>query len=79
MLEIIDPDYEDPQLATVRSALRVAYPQWIKINMQSGLMDLQVKVSALPTPINVRNLPLTPLINHFGEDTLNEMNAMPLK
>jgi hypothetical protein len=33
----------------------------------------------LPTPINVRNLPLTPLINHFGEDTLNEMNAMPLK
>lgn len=79
MLEIIDPDYEDPQLATVRSALRVAYPQWIKINMQSGLMDLQVKVSALPTPINVRNLPLTPLINHFGEDTLNEINAIPLK
>lgn len=79
MLEIIDPDYQDAQLATVRSALRLAYPQWIKINMQSGLMDLQVKVSALPTPIDVRNLPLTPLINHFGEDTFTEMNAMPLK
>jgi hypothetical protein len=79
MLEIIDPDYEDPQLATVRSALRLAYPQWIKINMQSGLMNLQIKVSALPTPINVRNLPLTPLINHFGEETFTEMNAIPLK
>ena len=79
MLEIIDPDYQDPQLATVRSALRLAYPQWLQISMQSGLMDLQVKVSALPTPISVRNLPLTPLINHFGEETFTEMNAMPLK
>ncbi len=79
MLEIIDPDYQDPQLATVRSALRLAYPQWLQISMQSGLMDLHVKVSALPTPISVRNLPLTPLINHFGDETFTEMNAMPLK
>lgn len=79
MLEVIDPDYQDPQLATVRSALRLAYPETLRIKMYSGLMDMEVKVSALPSPITVRNLPLTPLINHFGEAEFQSLETLPIE
>jgi hypothetical protein len=79
LLEIIDPDYQDEQLAQLRSALRIAHPQRLGIEMRQGLLDLEVIVSALAKPLRLRGLPLTPLIQHFGGVALEQLGKIPLE
>ena len=78
LLEVVDPDYQDEQLATLRTALRLAHPEWLAIKMESGLMDMEVKISLIPNAIKMRNLPLTPLINHFGATAFTALEQLPL-
>jgi hypothetical protein len=79
LLEIADPDYQDEQLARIRTALRIAYPQRVSVEMEQGLMNLEVAISALPKPLRVRGLPLSPLIRHFGGEVLQKLEQVPLK
>ena len=79
LLEIADPDYQDEQLARIRAALRIAYPQWVSVDMEQGLMNLEVAISALPKPIRVRGLPLSPLIRHFGGEILQALKQVPFE
>jgi len=79
LLDIVDPNHIDEQLATVRSALRFAYPKEVAIEMRDGLMDLKVTLSALPNPIRVRGLPLSPLVQAFAGDALRAVEKLPLK
>jgi hypothetical protein len=79
LLEIVDPDYQDEQLARIRTALRIAYPQRVSVDMEQGLMNLEVAISALPKPLRVRGLPLSPLIRHFGGEVLQKLEQVPLK
>lgn len=79
LLEIIDPDYQNEQLAALRSALRVAFPQRLSIEMRQGLLDMEVTVSALAQPLRIRGLPLTPLIQHFGGVALEQLGSIPLE
>jgi hypothetical protein len=79
LLEIVDPDYQDEQLARIRTALRIAYPQRVSVDMEQGLMNLDVAISALPKPLRVRGLPLSPLIRHFGGEVLQKLEQVPLK
>jgi uncharacterized protein involved in outer membrane biogenesis len=79
LLDIIDPDHQDEQIARVRTALRVAYPESVTVDMKQSLMDLEVTISALPKPIQVRGLPLTPLIQHFGGGALDALQKIPLQ
>lgn len=79
LLEIVDPEHSDEQVAQVRSALRLAYPKWVTLDMGQGLMDLEVAISSLPKTIKVHGLPLTPLIQHFAGDTLDDLGQLPLQ
>ena len=79
LLDVIDPDHRDEQLAQVRTALRVAYPKWVTLDMGQGLLDLAVSISTLPKPIKVHGLPLTPLIQYFAGDMLDELGELPLQ
>jgi len=76
LLEVVDPKHEDEQLAHVRSALQLAYPEGVSVVMKQGLMDLSVELSALPKPIEVKGLPLTPLIQVFAGDILTELDKL---
>ncbi|MBU0675613.1 MAG: hypothetical protein KJ950_13305 [Proteobacteria bacterium] len=76
LLEIIDPQYQNEQLAQVRSALRLAYPQRVSVAMARGLMDLEVVISLLPKPLQVRGLPLTPLIQRFAGTTFEAIEQL---
>jgi|GEM_PF-5010614 hypothetical protein len=79
ILDIIDPDHRDPQLATARSGLRAAHPRWVRVEMQNGLMDLTLSLSLFKDPIRVRNLPLSPLIERFAEEALMLPDLLPLE
>lgn len=79
LMDVIDPQHQDEQLAQVRTALRLAYPKWVSLDMAQGLMDMAVAISALPQPVKAYGLPLTPLIQHFAGDTLDELGDLPLE
>jgi hypothetical protein len=79
LMDVIDPEHQDEQLAQVRTALRLAYPKSVSLDMKQGLMDMTVDISTLPKPIKVYGLPLTPLIQHFAGDTLDELGDLPLE
>lgn len=79
LLELVDPEHKDEQVATLRSALRLAFPKWVKVDMMSGLMNIEVAVSALPKPIQVRGLPLTPLIQQYAGELEELLVQLPLR
>ena len=79
LLELVDPEYQDPQINTVRSALRLAHPQWISAVMQNGLMDLTFSLSLFNEPLRAHGLPLSPIIERFGEEALLLPDQLPLK
>ena len=70
LIEFIDPEHVDTQLASVRSALAIAHPEEVVIQMQKGLMDLEVGITALPKPIKVSGIPLSVMLQQFSEDIL---------
>ncbi len=79
LLEVLDPDYEDEQLAALRAALRIAHPEQVSINMHQGLLDLEARISALPQPLRIKGLPLTPLIQYFAGVALEALGNVPLE
>ncbi|GLR65178.1 hypothetical protein [Marinospirillum insulare] len=79
LLELVDPNYLDPQINNVRSALRLAHPQWISVVMQNGLMDLTFGLSLFSDPLRAHGLPLSPIIERFGEEALLLPNQLPLE
>ena len=79
LLEVIDPDNKDEQLAKIRTALRLAYPKSVRVEMRQGLMNLEVSISIYPKPLRAHGLPLTPLIQHFGGTVLEAIERVPLQ
>lgn len=79
LLELVDPEYQDPQINNVRSALRLAHPEWISAVMQDGLMDLTFGLSLFSEPLRAHGLPLSPIIERFGEEALLLPNQLPLE
>lgn len=79
LLDMIDPDHLDPQMNTVRSALRLAHPRWIRVEMEYGLMNLAFGLSLFAEPLHVRGLPLSQIIERFGEEILTLADQLPLE
>ncbi len=79
LLDVVDPEHTDPQIGRLRAALRVAFPTSVTVAMRSSLMDITVGLSALPKPIRLRGLPLTPLIQQFAGELLREIESLPLR
>jgi len=79
LLELFDPNYEDEQLAKIRAALQVAYPEWLALKMQKGLLDLELSLSLIPGTLRVQNLPLSPILERFAGAALDKIEALPLQ
>lgn len=79
LLELMDPNHVDEQLGQVRSALGFAHPERVAIHMDRGLLDLGVSLSLLSAPLEVRGLPLSPLIQKFAGELLDKLDQLPLK
>ena len=78
LLELMDPEYQDEQLAQLRALLRLAYPEWVAINMQRGLMDLEVSISTLPSTMRLTGLPLSPLLQKFLAAPIEQLQQLPI-
>ena len=79
LLELVDPEHLDAQINTVRSALRLAHPQWISVVMKNGLMDLTFSLSLFSEPLRAHGLPLSPIIERFGAEALLLPDQLPLE
>ncbi|MDQ7015961.1 MAG: hypothetical protein Q9N68_06250, partial [Gammaproteobacteria bacterium] len=79
LLELFDPNYEDEQLAKIRAAVQIAYPEWLALKMQKGLLDLELSLSLIPGTLRVQNLPLSPILERFAGEALNHIEALPLQ
>lgn len=79
LLELLDPEHKDRQINQVRDALRYAHPESVVMKMDGGLLDLNVSLSLMSSPITIRGLPLSPLIEKYGGTILNQVNKLPLK
>lgn len=79
LLELVDPEYTDPQINQVRTALRFAHPQWLSVQMQNGLMNLDFGLSLFSQPLRAHGLPLSPIIERFGEAALALPDELPLE
>lgn len=77
LLELIDPDYQEDQINTARSALRLAHPQRVTLVMRYGLLDMDLQLSLFNEPLRLRGLPLTGLIERFAEDALALPDQLP--
>ncbi|MFW7379183.1 MAG: hypothetical protein ACOH5I_10280 [Oligoflexus sp.] len=76
-IDLIDPNFEDPQLGAARKALYVAYPQKVSIDMDQGMMDLEIQLGgALSQTLNIRSLPLTPLIVANADEPLSQIEKI---
>jgi len=79
ILEVVDPDHVDEQIALVRSALKFAYPKRVVIDMHRGLMDMTVDIAQLPRPMRIIGAPLSPLIQRFGGEWIDALRLVPLR
>lgn len=77
LLDALDPDFKDTQVALARNGLRVAYPRAVGIDMDHGLMDLKIALDgAVSSDVAVRSLPLSALINSQAGEALSTIETM---
>ena len=77
LLDALDPDFKDTQVALARNGLRIAYPRAVGIDMDHGLMDLKIALDgAFSKDVAVRSLPLSALINSQAGEALSTIETM---
>ena len=79
LMDLIDPDQRDAQMATLRSALRIAQPEWVTAQMQDGMLELSVSLARLSAPLRVRGLPLSPIIERFAAELVALPQTLPME
>jgi len=78
LLEFVDPEHIDEQLASLRSALGLAHPDNVQIEMLQGLMNIEVSLSALPKPVRISGIPLSAIMQQFSEEMLEVEKQFPI-
>ncbi len=77
LLDVVDPELKDNQIALARKGLKIAYPKKVGISMDHGLMDLAIDLDgALSQTVGVRSLPLSGLINAQAGEVLSDLESM---
>ena len=77
LLDVVDPDLKDSQIALARKGLKIAYPKKVGVSMDHGLMDLTIDLDgALSQTVGVRSLPLSGLINAQAGEALSSLETM---
>lgn len=76
LLDVMDPDFEDPQINLARRGLAVAWPRAVHIEMDRGEMDLAIALGGLTRQtLRIRGVPLSPLIEAWAGETLQELET----
>lgn len=78
ILDVLDPEHADEQLAPVRTALLFAAPRWVIVEMSQGLLDMSVSVPPLAKPLTVRGVPLSPLLQQGLAEPVRLLEALPV-
>lgn len=80
LLNVIDPNYEDPRLAPLRSALNFGYPENVEMKMKYGLMDLKVIMHAVAnSTIEVKGIELSRFVTAYTEPLKKALKGLPLR
>jgi hypothetical protein len=76
LIDVLDPDYKDDQLAMARQGLRLAYPKFMNISLDQGMMDFTVGLGGVVSEdIQIRSLPLSGLINSNAGDAISKIES----
>jgi|GEM_PF-2725558 len=78
LLDVLDPQRQDESFAQVRGLLRWAEPQQVALTMAGGLLDLSLTLAELATPITLRAIPLTPLLERYAGRWFDQLQQLPL-
>lgn len=76
LLDVVDPTGKDEQIAMARQALRVAYPKFLNVEFDQGMMDFTVGLGGVVSQdIKIRSLPLSNLINSNAGEALSKVES----
>ncbi len=70
LIDVLDPDFEDEDLNSLRQLLSIGYPERVIVKMQEGLMDIGVDVivAGVSKHQDIFAVPLSPMIeSNVGE------------
>ena len=79
ILDFLDPDHINEKFEPLRTALSLSYPEYVGVRMNNGFMDLSVKINTLASDINIRAIPLSPIIQQNIGSTLNTLKQVAPK
>lgn len=80
MLDIIDPFHEDPDFNKVRLGLRVGHPEFLRLRMKDGFLDVKIDLGGAANVIRIdeiRGIALGPLLNLYVAPVLAPLFAAP--
>jgi len=67
-------------LNKARLALSVGYPRSLGMQMQQGLLDLDIGLGGvLEQQFKISNLPLTPIVNAKTQDLVKTIREVPIQ
>ncbi len=79
LLDALDPYEEDPDMNSLRLALRVGYPESARLRAREGLLDVRVRLGGVARVVRVDDIlgiPLTPLLEPELRPLVEELQAM---
>ncbi|MEM1416840.1 MAG: hypothetical protein AAGH15_18225, partial [Myxococcota bacterium] len=65
LLDALDPYREDPDMNSLRTALRFGYPESVRLRAREGLLDVRVRLGGVARLVRIGDIlgvPLTPLL-----------------
>ncbi|MEO0325301.1 MAG: hypothetical protein AAF447_20255 [Myxococcota bacterium] len=79
ILDALDPYEEDPDMNSLRLALRVGYPESMRLRAREGLLDVRVSLGGVARLVRVEDIlgiPLTPLLEPELRPLVEELEAL---
>ena len=79
-LYLVDPEYEDQRIGTIRRALSLGYPSYVEVKMRFGLMDLKVDITGVAnTSLDIRGIELSKFFTSKTESLKRLLERIPVR
>jgi hypothetical protein len=79
-IDVLDPDGVDSLLNKARLGLGVGYPRYVGLMMQNGFLDMNVALGGVVEQnVEIKNLPLSPIVNAKTQDIVKMMREVPIQ
>lgn len=79
-IDVLDPEGTDALLNKARLGLGVGYPRYVGLLMQNGYLDMNVALGGvIEQSIEIKNLPLSPIVNAKTQDIVKVMREVPIQ